>query len=94
MERERQREGKRHRGDTQRENRERDRRNSRERENDTEGVTVRGKKKEKVHGKKGIMCFMEKLFVSESLFFPCTVLCHMWEVREAGTPPKNICQGP
>lgn len=71
----------------EREKEEKERTNSRERNRD------RKKEKKKAHGKKIVMCFMEKLFVKESLFFLCTVSCHMWEVNKAGTPPKNICHG-
>lgn len=74
--------------DKEREKEERERTNSRERNRDTGR-----KKRKKFTGKKIVMCFMEKLFVKESLFFLCTVSCHMWEVNKAGTPPKNICHG-
>lgn len=62
IQRERQGEGRRHREGTHRENR--DRRSNRE--NDTERVTER---KGKGSWEKGVMCFMEKLFLSKSLFF-------------------------
>lgn len=57
-----------------------------------EQVARRERRREKFTGKSGDV-FHGKAICYPGAPFPCTVLCHMWEVNKAGTPPKNICPG-